>query len=95
MLSNLLAMNWLTMELICIPCLVISALCAIFVIVVVMIQPSNSSGISALGGQQETFYGKNKGKSLEHKLRKLTVIAVSVMAVFMIVFCAVVFHFDF
>ena len=95
MLSNLLEMSWALMEYICVPSLIISALCAIFLIVVVMLQPSNSSGISALGGQQETFYGKNKGKTLEHKLRKLTVIAVTIMAVFMIVFFTVVFHFEF
>ena len=45
--------------------------------------------------KQETFYGKNKGKTLESKLRKLTVIAISVMAVFMIVFCVVIFHVNF
>lgn len=91
MLNNLL----ISFELgsaICIPSLIIAVICAIFVIVIVMIQPSNSSGISALGGQQETFYGKNKGKTMEQKLRKLTVIAVSVMAIAMIVFGVVVFR---
>ena len=97
MLYNLLALinNWDTMLAICIPCLIISALCAISVIVVVMLQQSNSNGIGALGGQQETFYGKNKGKTLESKLRKLTVVAVAVMAVFMILFCIVVFNANF
>ena len=95
---NLLAgwnLGWTAMSAICIPCLIIAALCALFLIVVVMLQQSNSNGIGALGGQQETFYGKNKGKTLESKLRKLTVIAISVMAVFMIVFCVVVFHVEF
>ena len=72
--------------------LIIMAVCALFIILVVMFQPGNSSGISALGGQQETFYGKNKGKTLESKLRKLTVIAVIVMSVFMILFSVIVFH---
>ena len=94
MLNNLLAMNWVVMEAICIPLVVIAALLALFLIIVIMIQPSNSNGISALGGQQETFYGKNKGKTLESKLRKLTVIMMAVMAVFMITFCVVVFHFN-
>lgn len=87
-----LLMSWTAIELICIPSLIISALCAIFLIIVVMLQQSNSNGISALGGQQETFYGKNKGKTLESKLRKLTVIAVIVMSVFMILFSVIVFH---
>ena len=84
--------NWVLQEAICIPCLILAALCAIFLIIVVMLQQSNSSGISAIGGQQETFYGKNKGKTLESKLRKLTVITVTLMAVFMIVFSIAVFR---
>ncbi len=84
--------NWVLQEAICIPCLILATLCAIFLIIVVMLQQSNSSGISAIGGQQETFYGKNKGKTLESKLRKLTVITVTLMAVFMIVFSIAVFR---
>ncbi len=84
--------SWNLMRWVCIPSLIISALCAVFIIVVIMLQPSNSNGIGALGGQQDTFYSKNKGKTLESKLRKLTVIAVSVMAVFMILYCVMVFH---
>ena len=92
MLNNLLAMNWILMEAICIPLVVIATLLALFLIIVIMIQPSNSNGISALGGQQETFYGKNKGKTLESKLRKLTVISMIILAVFMCAFCAVLFR---
>ena len=84
--------NWNTMVAICVPLLILAVVSALFVIIVVMLQQSNSNGIGALGGQQETFYGKNKGKTLESKLRKLTVIAVSVMAVCMIIFCVVVFN---
>ncbi|MBO4323126.1 MAG: preprotein translocase subunit SecG [Clostridia bacterium] len=89
---NLLLDSWTKQQLICLPCLILGALCALFLIIVVMIQPSNSSGISAIGGQQETFYGKNKGKTLASKLKKLTVITMAVMSVLMIVFCFVVFH---
>ena len=91
MLNNLL-ISFEVGSAICIPALIVAVLCAIFVIIIVMIQPSNSSGISALGGQQETFYGKNKGKTLESKLRKLTIISMIVLAVFMCAFCAVLFR---
>lgn len=64
--------------------LVGALLCAIFVTVVVLIQPGNSNGISALGSNAETFYNKDKGKTLESKLKKLTYICLGVMAVFMI-----------
>ncbi|MBQ7643344.1 MAG: preprotein translocase subunit SecG [Clostridia bacterium] len=87
-------MNWELYSAICLVCLILGALCAIFLIIVVMMQSSNSNGISALGGQQDTFYGKNKNKTLESKLRKLTVITMAVMAVLMIVFCVMVFHFS-
>lgn len=67
-------------------CLILSVLCAIFIIIVVMLQPGNSNGISALNGSSDTFYGKNKSKTLESKLRKLTVICVAVLIVLMIAF---------
>ena len=92
MLANLLMDNWTLKMIICVPSVILAVLCAIFIIIVIMLQPSNSNGISALGGQQETFYGKNKGKTMEHKLRKLTVIAVSIMAIAMIAFCIIVFR---
>lgn len=61
-------------------------ICAIFVTIVVLIQPGNSNGISALGSSAETFYNKDKGKTLESKLKKLTYISIAIMALFMIGF---------
>lgn len=34
---------------------------AIVAIILVLMQPANSTGIDALGGSGETFFGKNKG----------------------------------
>lgn len=59
---------------------------AIAAIVLVMLTPGNSQGIDALGGSSETFYGKNKGKSTESKLKMWTMICLGVLAVFAIVF---------
>ena len=59
---------------------------AIAAIVLVMLTPANSQGIDALGGSSETFYGKNKGKSTEAKLKMWTMICLGVLAVFAIVF---------
>ena len=70
----------------------IMALCAIFGILVVLFQPGNSSGVSALGGQTETFLGKNKNKTFEHKMKLLTVVSSIVFAVLCVVF-AIVAHF--
>lgn len=67
-------------------CLILSVICAVFIIIVVMLQPGNSNGISALDGTSDTFYGKNKSKTVESKLKKLTVVCVVVMTVLMIAF---------
>ena len=71
--------------------LAIMAVSAIFIILVVMFQPGNSSGVSALGGQTETFLSKNKGKTFEHKMKKLTVVAGVVFAVLCIAFAIVAY----
>ncbi len=67
-------------------CVILSVLCAIFVTIVVMMQSGNSNGVSALGGASDTFYGKNKSKTVESKLKRLTVICIIVMTVLLIAF---------
>lgn len=69
--------------------LIIMALCALFIILVVLFQPGNSSGVSALGGTTETFLGKNRSKTFEHKMRVITVISGVIMAVLCVVFAIV------
>ena len=66
--------------------LIVMSICAIFIILVVMFQPGNSSGVGALGGQTETFLGKNKSKTFEHRMKKLTVISSIVFAALCVVF---------
>ncbi len=55
-------------------------------IILVLLQPANSSGIDALGGSSETFFGKNKGKSIEAKMKKWTWICLAILVVFSIAF---------
>lgn len=69
--------------------LVIMAICALFVVLVVMFQPGNSSGVGALGGATETFLGKNKSKTFEHRMKKLTVISGIIFAVLCVVFAII------
>ena len=90
MMYMLMAQSWTVWhDFIKIPMLIIMALCAIFIILVVLFQPGNSSGVGALGGQTETFLSKNKGKTFEHQMKKLTVISGIVLAVLCIVFAIV------
>ena len=69
--------------------LVIMLICAIFIILVVLFQPGNTQGVSALGGTSETFLTKNKSKTFEHRMKKLTVISGIVFAVLCVVFAIV------
>ena len=61
-------------------------ICAVAAIIIVLFQPGNSTGIDALGGSSETFFGKNKGRSMESKMKKWTIICLVVLAVLAIVF---------
>ncbi len=66
--------------------IILMAVAAVAAIVLVLMQPSNSSGIDALGGSSETFFGKNKGKSIEAKMKKWTWICLAVLVLFSIAF---------
>lgn len=59
---------------------------AIVAIVLVMLTPGNSNGIDALSGSSETFYGKNKGKSTEAKLKLWTYICLGILGVLAVIF---------
>ncbi len=66
--------------------IILMAIAALTAIVLVLLQPSNSTGIDALGGSSETFFGKNKGKSIEAKMKKWTWICLAVLLVLSIAF---------
>ena len=66
--------------------IILMAVSALTAIVLVLLQPSNSSGIDALGGSSETFFGKNKGKSIEAKMKKWTWLCLAILIVFAIAF---------
>lgn len=88
---NLLATNGVinfygTYQAIGIVLIIIMAIAALAAIVLVLLQPSNSSGIDALGGSSETFFGKNKGKAIEERLKKWTWICLLILAVLSIIF---------
>ena len=55
-------------------------------IVLVLLQPGNSTGIDALGGSSETFFGKNTGKSIEARMKKWTIICLVILVIFSICF---------
>ena len=62
---------------------------AAFTIGLVLFQKSNSDGIQGITGSSETFFGKNKGRSLDSKLKKWTWICLAVITVLAIVAYAI------
>ena len=66
--------------------IILMGVAALAAIILVLLQPSNSSGIDALGGSSETFFGKNKGKSIEERMKKWTIYCLAVLILFSIIF---------
>ena len=85
-LSSLMSLSYQFYKVASIVCIAVAALCALFIVIVILMQSGNSEGVSALGGQSDTFYGKNKSKTLEHKLKILTGICIGIIAVLMVVY---------
>ncbi|MGN0446990.1 MAG: preprotein translocase subunit SecG [Acutalibacteraceae bacterium] len=49
---------------------------SVIIIVLVLLQESKQQGLSgAIGGAADTFFGKNKGRTMEAQLEKFTKIA--------------------
>ncbi|MBR1811349.1 MAG: preprotein translocase subunit SecG [Clostridia bacterium] len=61
---------------------------AIFITIIVLLQKSNDDGLSGaiVGGSSDTFYGKNKGRTRDAKLAKITKILA--VAFFVVVLAA-------
>ncbi len=64
---------------------IILILISILLIVAVLMQEGQRQGLGAIGGGAETFFGKNKAKSMEGRLQKITKIAAAVFIVLAIV----------
>ena len=54
---------------------------ALVLIVTVLLQPGESNGLGAIAGGAETFFGKNKAKTMEGKLALATKISAGVFIV--------------
>ena len=46
----------------------------LFLIAVVLFQEGNSQGLGAIAGAADSYWGKNKGRSMEGTLKKLSLI---------------------
>ena len=60
--------------------MVIYIIVCIALVILVLMQEGKSAGLGAVSGAAETYWGKNKGRSMEGKLVKITTgLAVGVM----------------
>ena len=60
---------------------VIITISALFMIFTVLMQSSNVKGLGAIAGQMDSYFSKNKAKSVEAKLALGTKIAAAVFVV--------------
>ena len=71
---------------------IVLILISIVLIVTVLMQEGQRQGLGAIGGGAETFFGKNKAKSMEGRLQKYTKIAAAVFIVLAIVATIITAH---
>ncbi len=64
---------------------IIFIIVCILLVVLVLMQEGKSAGLGSIGGAAESYWGKNKGRSMEGQLVKIT----RVLAVLFIVLAAV------
>lgn len=55
-------------------------ICAVFMVVAVMMQEGNTNGMTGItGDSSDTFYNRNKGQSMQGKIKKLTIVVASLI----------------
>lgn len=67
--------------------LVVQVIISVLLIVVVLVQPGKTNGLSGFisGGTTESFYSRNKSRTSEAMLSRLTVILAIIFAVLCII----------
>ena len=64
---------------------VVFIIVCIFLTVVILLQEGKSAGLGAISGAADTYWGKNKGRSMEGKLEKITKVMIVLFFVLSIV----------
>lgn len=70
-------------------CSILLVIASLIMIVTVLLQSSETTGLGAISGGAETFFGKNKAKSMEGKLALITKICATVFVVLSLVMCII------
>lgn len=61
--------------------IVLVALSALFLVTIILLQPGNTQGLGEIGGGADSYLGKNKAKTIDGKLKKLTIYVAVVFVV--------------
>ena len=69
---------------------VLYVLICIALTIVVIMQEGKSAGLGAISGMAETYWGKNKGRTMEAKLAKITKIVAALFFVLTLATCVVI-----
>lgn len=64
---------------------VIYIIICIALVILVLMQEGKSAGLGAISGAAESYWGKNKGRSMEGKLEKFTKLAAALIFVLALV----------
>lgn len=60
---------------------IVFILVSVVLTVVVLMQQGKNAGLGAIAGGSETYWGKNKGRSMEGMLEKITKILIAVFII--------------
>lgn len=60
----------------------------IAIVVVVLMQEGKNSGLGAVSGAADTYWSKNKGRSTEGKMVKITAVLGALFIILSLVLCA-------
>ena len=60
---------------------VIYVIIGVFIAIVVLMQEGNQQGLGSIGGMAESYWGKNKGRSMEGNLERFTKFATAAFLV--------------
>ena len=64
---------------------IIFILVCVFLTAVVLFQEGNEQGLGSIGGIADTYWGKNRGRSFEGLLEKLTKVAAALFLILSLV----------
>lgn len=69
---------------------VIDVIICIAMVALVIMQEGNSQGLGSIGGAADTFFGKNKGRSIDAVFKKITTVLAIGFAVITIVLYSII-----